>query len=191
MVYKKTGNEKIKERISIFIDGSNFYHNIKKILKEKERINYKKLIDVLVGSNEFIDAIYYVARLDKEVDKEKYEKHEKFLNSLTKISKLKVKLCNLKKIKNNKGKFIYIIKNDDILLAQDLLIGAFDNLYDTGIIVSGDEDFVPVINTLKKRFKKKVINACFRSSSSYRLREVCDYSIKLNKIIYKFIDKRE
>jgi len=44
-----------KERVSIFIDGSNFYNSIKKILKPKERINYQKLINILVGNRELVN----------------------------------------------------------------------------------------------------------------------------------------
>ena len=191
MVYKKLDKDRKQERVSIFIDGSNFYHSVKKVLKLKERVNYQKLINILADNNEIVDVFYYIARLDYNVDIKRYENHEKFLKSLAEIPKLKIKLCNLKKIKTKDKKFIYVVKSDDIQLAQDILIGAFDDLYDTAIIVSGDEDFLLIINTIKERFKKKVINAYFRSSSSYRLRNICDFSIKLNKIIPQFIDEKK
>ncbi len=180
----------IVERILILIDGSNFYHSIKKIIKEDEVINYNNLISMLVENSNLVGVFYYVAKLYKNVDSVRYDKHEKFLNNLSKIPKLTLKLCNLKKIKID-GKDKYFIKGDDIRLAQDLLIGAFDDLYDTAIIVSGDEDFVPIIKILRDRFKKKVGNAYFRSSSSYKLRKACNFSIKLNKYISRFVNKKK
>ena len=56
------------------------------------------------------------------------------------------------------GKFICDVKGDDVYLAVDLVSGAYENLYDTAIIVSGDEDFVPAIQKAQK-LGKKIINA--------------------------------
>lgn len=164
----------------IFIDGNNFYYCIKRILKPNERVNYQKLINVLLEGRELINVFYYVASLDKEVDYVKYKKHQEFLEDLGKIPKLKVVLCDFKKIKKEDGSYFYVVKGDDVQLAHDLLIGAFNNLYDTAILVSGDEDFLPLINTIRKTFRKRVENAYFRHSSSSKLREACNFSFKLN-----------
>ena len=176
-----------KERVSIFIDGSNFYHNIKKILKTGERINYQKLIGVLTEKREFVNAFYYVASLDATIDSKKYQEHENFLDVLRKIPNFNVVLCTLKKLKID-DRYIYIIKGDDVMLSHDLIMGAVDNLYDTAIIVSGDEDFLPLIKTIKERYKKRVENAYIRSSSSYKLRKACNSSLNISKIISKIID---
>jgi len=57
-------------------------------------------------------------------------------------------------------------------------------LYDTAIIVSGDEDFVPAINIVRAN-GKRVINAFFPKSSAYRLRNCCDGSINLKRALSK------
>ena len=72
-----------------------------------------------------------------------------------------------------------------------LLIGAFDDIYDVAIIISGDADFIPVIDTLRKRFKKKVGNAYFRRTSSFKLRKACDFSVNMNIVVGKLIEKSE
>jgi len=82
------------------------------------------------------------------------------------------------------GKFIFDVKGDDVYLAVDLVSGAYENLYDTAIIISGDEDFVPAIKKVQK-LGKKVINAYFKSTSSDYLKSICDESIYMNKIIHK------
>jgi len=182
--------EKELERISIFIDGSNFYNSLRKILEDNEKINYQKLINILTRDKKLVNIFYYIAHLDKNINAFKYKKHDDFLKHLSKIPKIIIRLCNLKRVKiNNHNSFV--VKGDDIQLAQDIIVGAFDNLYDVAIIVSGDEDFISIIDFVRKRFKKKVINAYFRSSSSYKLKNSCDYSIKLNKILSEFIDKTD
>ena len=158
--------------------------------KEDEKVNYNKLIAVLKENRNLINVFYYVAHLDIHNDPEKYRKHEDFIEKLNRIPLMKVRLCNLKKIKRG-NEFIYLVKGDDVRLAQDLLIGAFDDMYDVAIIVSGDEDFLSIIEMVRSRFKKKIGNAYFRSSSSYKLRKACDFSIRLNKILSRFVEKNK
>ena len=93
-------------------------------------------------------------------------------------------MCTLRKHKHDDGTFGFDVKGDDVCLANDMLVGAYENLYDTAILVSGDEDFVPIINTLK-RLKKKTENAFFMSTSSKKLRKLCDKSINLITILNK------
>jgi len=83
---------------------------------------------------------------------------------------------------NLNEKFVFEVKGDDVNLAVDLISGAYENLYDTAIIVSGDEDFVPAIKKVQK-LGKKVINAYFKSSSSAALKKTCDDFIYMNKIL--------
>jgi len=99
-------------------------------------------------------------------------------------------LCDSRKIAGEDGSVRYDTKGDDVCLTTDLLMGAFDNLYDIAIIVSGDADFIPVIKILRRRFKKKIGNGYFRSSSSYKLRNACDFSVNLKKVIIKLNKKR-
>ena len=178
------------QRVAIFIDGNNFYHGVKRILRFNERVDYQKLIEVLLEKRSLITSFYYVASLDKEADYKKYEKHQNFLKELEKVPNLKIVLCEFKKIKKEEGGFLYIVKGDDVQLSHDILLGAFDDLYDTAIIVSGDEDFLPLIRTLRERFKKRVENAFFRHSSSYKLRRACNFSFRLNKLIPYFVTKK-
>lgn len=179
-----------QERVAIFIDGRNFYHSTKRLERNGFEINLIKLVSDLVGSRELVRVYYYNALLDKEYDLKRYEEHNKYLDDLRKIPKFKVILCDWRKIVEKNGKVRYDIKGDDVYLAHDLLIGAFDNIYDIAIIVSGDADFIPVINTLRKRFKKKVGNGFFRRTSSYKLRKACDFSVNLNKVLIKLNPKK-
>ena len=176
-----------QERISIFIDGSNFYFSTAKIGK---KIKFEKLIKELVGDRELINVFYYVAPLDIKTDENKYWKHQRFLEVLSEIPKFKVVLCTLKKLKAKNGSYIYLVKGDDVKLSNNLLMGAVKNLYDTAIVISGDEDFADSIKIVRKEYKKKVGNAYFIKTSSYNLRRTCDFTVKLDKIIDKITYKK-
>ena len=104
---------------------------------------------------------------------------------LREIPKFKVVLCTLKKIKAKNGSYVYVVKGDDVKMSNTLLMGAVDKLYDTAIIVSGDEDFIDSIKIVRKKYNKKAGNAYFSRSSSSNLRRICDFTININKILDK------
>lgn len=168
-----------KERLMIFIDGSNFYYSTS---KKGKKINFEKLVGELLGDRKLINVYYYVAPLDIQVDEDKYWSHQRFIEMLNQIPKFNVVLCTLKKIKID-GKFVYLVKGDDVKLSNNLLMGAVDDLYDVAIIVSGDEDFVDSVKIVKEKYCKRVGNAYFIKSSSYNLRRACDFTIKLDNLL--------
>jgi len=171
-----------KERVSIFIDGSNLYHSLKSLNGIK--VDFEKLVKELSKNRLLANVFYYIAPLDITSNEETYWKHQKFLAELGKIPGFKVVLCTLRKYPKADGTFGFEVKGDDVYLANDMIVGAYENLYDTAILVSGDEDFIPVINTLK-RLNKKIENAFFVPTSSKKLRKLCDKEINLRNIIDK------
>ena len=169
--------EKQKEKVAIFIDGSNLYNNLKRY---KLKIKFEDLINKIETKRQVTNIFYYTALLEKSVDKKRYEDHKHFIDKISKIPNFHVVLCNLKKIKLEDGSLDFQIKGDDVHLATDLIKGSYENLFDVAIIVSGDADFIPAIKLAQKN-GKKVINAFFPKSSSYLLRNCCDGSINLRK----------
>ena len=168
-----------KARVVIFIDGSNLYHNLRRY---NLKINFEEIIKKVETKREVVDIFYYTALLDKSIDYERYKEHKKFLDKIKKIPNFNVVLCNLRKMILEDGSVEFAIKGDDVYLATDLIKGAYENLYDVAIIISGDADFIPAIKLVQKN-GKKVINAFFPKSSSYLLRNCCDGSINLRKAL--------
>jgi len=54
-------------------------------------------------------------------------------------------------------------KGIDVKLATDLLIGAYEDKFDTAIIVSSDSDLIPVIDIVRKKLGKKIEYVGFSS----------------------------
>jgi len=179
----------MKERIVIFIDGRNFYHSIKGLSRRGLSVNFREIIKRLSENRDLICVFYYNALLDKDYDERGYKRHNRFLEVLRSIPKFKVVICDWRKIIDENGCLRYDVKGDDVRLAHDLLMGAFQNMYDVAVVVSGDADFIPVINTIRRKFGKRVGNGFFRRTSSYRLRKSCDFSINMNKLIYELNKK--
>jgi uncharacterized LabA/DUF88 family protein len=172
------------KRVAIFIDGNNFYYGLKKIYgEEKKLINFDffEFCNFLTGKNELVGIFYYNAPLDKNKNFEKYKSQQRFFDKIKRIPKFRLILCKLLKLKiKETGEYYYIIKEDDIHMAVDLVKGAFKNIYDEAILVSGDGDFVPAV--LASREEGKFIeNVYFKRSASTNLKLNCNRSFELKK----------
>lgn len=174
------------KRVSVFIDGNNFYFGLRKLYgKEKslKTFNFEKFAQFLAGKDKVVAIHYYNAMLDREHNPKKYESQKEFFEKLRRIPNFHLVLCKLLK-RNITGtnKFYYIIKEDDINMAVDMVENAYEDNFDIAILVSGDGDFVPAVRSVKKK-NKIVKNIYFKDSSSRNLKDFCDESLELPKQI--------
>ena len=65
--------EKKQERISIFIDGSNLYHSLKRY---KIKAKFQDIIEILGKGKDVVNIFYYTALLDKSFDERRYFEHQ-------------------------------------------------------------------------------------------------------------------
>ncbi|MBI5152864.1 MAG: NYN domain-containing protein [Parcubacteria group bacterium] len=170
------------ERISVYIDGGNFYHLvIKKLGIEENDFDFDAFANLLIDgrtSGESCKRFYKGSVREKEGDlhsKELMSKQTKLFTVLQKngwdikTSKLRTRIEELvidtRVFEYQKLKKIGIEKihtermrekGIDVKIATDLLVGAFDDKYDTAILVSSDSDLVPAIDWVRNRMKKKV-----------------------------------
>ena len=176
------------ERVMIFIDGSNLYHGLLKNIG-KTNIDLSKLGEKLCGENRRLIRIYYYnAPLDLSRNKEKYKKQQKWFEKLRNAPNISLVLVKLIKRKRKSGKYEYFIKGDDIHIAADMIKFAYNNAYDTAILVSGDGDFYPAIKVVKD-IGKRVENAYFKRSQSFLLRQKCDKSIRMDEFIKECLEQ--
>jgi len=179
-------------RVSIFIDGNNFYFGLKKIYGDDfkaMKFNFEKFCNSMAKDREIIQIYYYNAPLDRMKNIGKYKSQQKFFEKLRKITKFNVILCKLLKRRMKwTDKFYYVLKEDDIHMAADMIKGAFKDFYDGAILVSGDGDFVPAVKIVREE-GKKVENIYFKKSASTNLRKNCDAPFILRKeVLDKFFD---
>jgi uncharacterized LabA/DUF88 family protein len=174
----------VKERVIIFIDGSNIFHAIRAL---NIKIDYNRLVSFLSKDKYLIRAYYYssMPRVE-DVDRDTPEwdslmRQRKFIGELKNMG-IKPRIANLRKLSTGE----WLEKEVDIMLATDMLAMAFRNAYDTAILVSGDSDFCYTVETIQD-LGKRVINATFRRNSSPLLRAVCDEVIILDDYVDEII----
>ncbi len=160
-----------RERVQVFIDGSNLYHSLKGECS-KTSLDYYGFANMLVNKRKLIRTTFYIGTVTHNADMAKNQ--QKFLNALRQTPYITVKTRPLKSHGSGARE-----KGVDILLATDMLIGAMSNGYDTTILVSGDGDFAPVLDEIK-RTGKQIENAAFSSSRSDALINASDLFIELD-----------
>jgi len=162
----------------IFIDGSNFYHGLRRNISKVD-VDFSKLAAAISGNRRFVRMHYYNAPLDQKADPEKYRKQQKFFEKLRNTPNLKLVLARLQR-RLIEGTPVYVVKGDDIHLATDMIVLATKNAYDTAVLVSGDGDFVPAVSAVQE-MGKHVENFYFKSGHSWHLKQTCDRSVLMDK----------
>jgi len=138
----------MKRDAILFIDGSNFYHNSKLLIDDNKRIDFNFLAkNICERFGLSLKQIrYYNAVPDIKDNKELYYNHLKFLDNLKKDNII-VRIRKLKYIKSIKTK---IEKGVDVLISSDMIRKTLvDKECKVCILISGDSDFIPVMEIIK------------------------------------------
>ena len=157
----------MKERVNIYIDGSNFYHACRTELK-RTNVDIEKLVGKLVDDRDHRRTYYYNVKVPSDYSQEARASQQRFFAALDRIPYLEVRLG--RSVKRGER---WIEKGVDMRLGIDLLSHAVKDLFDTAIIVSGDGDFEHAIRAVKDTGKHVEV-ACFRSVRSNVLLKVSD-----------------
>jgi len=146
---------KTKKKAIMFVDGNNWYHNVKSVVPKPRAIDFRKLSD-MIAKHFDLDVVwirYYNSVPDIELGEENYYKHMVFLAGL-KQKGLEVNTTKLKKIRTN-GKTLRVEKGIDVMIAMDMASKTlFDKECDCCVLISGDSDFVPAMRLIKNEGKE-------------------------------------
>ena len=152
--------------MGIFIDIQNLYHSSKNLYQA--RVNYKELIKELIGDRQLIVATAYVVKSDA------VEGESAFFDALKKVG-LELRTKDLQIFAGGMKKADW-----DVGMAVDAI--RMSDLIDVVILVTGDGDFVPLVEYLKWGKGRTVEVAAFSRSASAKIKEAADEFIELEKI---------
>jgi uncharacterized LabA/DUF88 family protein len=161
----------MKKKAVMFVDGNNWYHNAKSVVKKPRVINFRNLANT-IGKKfdlEVGEIRYYNSTPDIGLGEENYYKHMMFLADL-KRKGLKVFTRKLKKIKSN-GKEIRVEKGVDVMIAADMVrVALLEENCECCVLITGDSDFVPVMQLIKKGGKEVLTTSVLRGYARELLR---------------------
>ncbi len=176
------------ERLSIYIDGANFFGGLRTINEKytDTKFDFERYIQEITRNRKLISIYYYNASLKQDLNPEIFQKQQKLFERLRKIENFNLVLCKRQKRETKDGDHYFTIKGDDIHLAIDMLRDAYENKFDTAILISGDGDFAPLVRYVKQK-GKKVENHHFAGNISLELLKECNVNAIIDKkIVNKF-----
>lgn len=158
----------MQERIAVFIDGSNLYNGMRDNVSST-RVNLQELIRQLADDRDILRTYYYNAPLTDDYENDLREGQQRFFESLRRIPYVTVRLGRLHR--RHDGSLVE--KGIDVSIAVESLSLAYDDAYDTAILVSGDGDYIELVEAIKRR-GKHVECAMFKNQSAGVLMEYAD-----------------
>lgn len=145
------------QRVGVLIDVQNLYHSAKHLFGA--RVNFKEVLKNAVAGRKLIRAIAYVVKSDTEEEKA-------FFDALERIG-LEMRVKDLQIFPGGAKKADW-----DVGIATDA--ARLADLLDAIVLVTGDGDFVPLVEYLKYNRGLQVEVMAFQRSASNSLQEVAD-----------------
>lgn len=158
------------QRVAILMDVQNMYHSAKALYKK--RVNFKEVLKATVAGRQLIRAIGYVIRTETGEERAFFDALSNIGIEL-KIKDLQIFPGGIKKADWDVGMTI-----DAVRLA--------DSAIDAVVLVTGDGDFIPLVEYLKGKGKQVEV-ASFGKSTSSRLKEVTDDFLDIGENPKKFL----
>lgn len=162
------------QRVGVFVDVQNLYYSAKNIHGAK--VNFSEILKQAVAGRKLIRAIAYVIKADIMAEKT-------FFDALSNIG-YEVKAKDLQVFYGGlkKGDWDVGICMDAIELAPKL---------DTIVLISGDGDYVPLVQHLQRALGCRVEVMAFGKSCSSKLIETADDFIDVDENPRRFLIKKQ
>jgi len=175
-------------RGAVFVDGSNFYKNLKNVGIKKGALDYGRFSLRLLQDRNWIGTFFYTAPVNPKAKPFDAKMQQKFFSRLRTTKNVTLKLGRLEPRSEKCEKcgdttHIVIEKRVDVLLTIDMIIMA--DMYDDGYLVSADSDYVPLVNHLRNNMNKKIFCVSPKKSKYGRLTKACYAGIPIDQ---SFID---
>lgn len=160
-----------EQRVEALIDVQNLYHSAKNLYHAK--VNFQEVLKQAIAGRKFIRAFAYVVRTKTGEEKPFFDALSK-LGIETRVRDLQEFYGGAKKADWDVGIVIDAIRTSAAL--------------DVIVLVSGDGDFIALVEYLKNQGKRVEVMA-FGRTTSLKLKEVADEFIDLDLAINKFLLK--
>ena len=162
-----------EQRVGVFVDVQNMYYSARHLYNAK--VDFRNILRDAVQGRKLVRAIAYAVRAG-EKDEATFYKALEAIGFEVKLKDLQIFVGGAKKADWDIG-----IAVDAIELAPRL---------DTVILISGDGDFIPMVEHLKRALGCRVEVMAFGRSASNNLGQVADQFIDLDNKKYILAPQR-
>jgi uncharacterized LabA/DUF88 family protein len=159
-----------EQRVGIFIDAQNLYHSGKNLYHSK--VNFGAIVKEALDGRKLVRAVAYVIATESGEE-------TGFFEALTKMGiETKVKDLQIFSSGAKKGDWDVGMAIDAVSMAPKL---------DSVILVTGDGDFVPLVQYLQMNQGCQVEVVSFGKSTSAKLIEATDHFMDLDEASSKYL----
>ncbi len=151
------------QRVGILVDAANMYHSAKNLYKR--RVNFKEVLKAAIADRELVRAVAYVIRGASEEE-------ENFFEALSNQG-FEVVIKDLQVFSGGARKADW-----DVGIAIDAI--KLSEHVDVIVLVSGDGDYIPLVEYLQAAKGCRVEVIAFRQTTSSKLIESVDDFISLS-----------
>jgi len=167
------------ERVAVFVDGANLYHSIKSYYGGV--LDYGRLLEAAVAGRRLLRATFYLVE-KQEADEQVASSTRSFVYNLNRFGyKVRSKPLTVHETTTPGGERVVSHKGDwDVGIVVDMIRLA--DHADTYVLVSGDGDYVEVVDYLQteRGLRVEVISAA--QCTAQALFDVCDRYTDLGEI---------
>lgn len=173
-------------KTNCYIDGFNFYYGAVRGTPYKW-LDFSALFRQIFPKHTIGRIRYFTAHVEaRPTDPQQPRRQQMYLRALGTLPNLSIHYGHFltkpyqMPVASDPTRSVAVLrteeKGSDVNLATYLLLDAFDNDYDTAIVVSNDSDFIHPIEVVRQRFGKRVeILNPQRHGTSQALRKVADF----------------
>lgn len=164
----------LEQRVGVFVDVQNLYYSARVLYDKK--VNYKNILEVSLSERKLIRAIAYGIRTQEGTEEPFFEALEN--------SGYEVRTKDLQIFPGGakKGDWDVGIAVDAIKLSKSL---------DVVVLVSGDGDYIPLVQYIQSTSGCRVELVAFAQSTSAKLIEAADDFLDLSSDQRKFLMRKE
>jgi uncharacterized LabA/DUF88 family protein len=160
----------VEQRVGVFIDAQNLYHSGKNLYHSK--VNFGQIVKDAVDGRKLVRALAYVISTESGEE-------SAFFDALTKVGiETKVKDLQIFSSGAKKADWDVGMAIDAVRLAPKL---------DAVILLTGDGDFVPLVEYLQMNLGCQVEVVSFGKSTSAKLIEATDHFFDLDDSPQKYL----
>lgn len=161
------------QRVAIFIDTQNIYHSAKNFYGKK--VDFGNLVRILTNERTLIRSIAYVIKSDLN------QREISFFETLAKKG-IELRIKEIIHLPGGEAKADW-----DVGITVDAI--RISRFVDAIILVTGDGDFLPLVEYLKNQGNIVEIAGFSRNTSS-KLKEIADYFYDLDELKNYILIKR-
>jgi len=161
-----------EQRVAVLIDVQNMYHSAKNLYHRK--VNFEEVLKTAIAGRKLIRAVAYTVKTEGEEEKA-------FLGALKRIG-IETKSKDLQIFPGGMKKGDW-----DVGIAVDAI--KFSTLLDTIVLITGDGDFIPLVDYLKNATGVRVEIVAFGRSCSGQLKHTVDDFIDLEEDPQRYLLK--